>query len=781
MRKRVVELRKQSIDVVPSMSMERACLVTDAYRLYEGSVSTPVLRALVLKHILEKKALYYGKGELIVGERGSVPGEVPTYPELCCHTVEDLEHIRSRAKIPFKIEDKEINKHETYIIPFWKDRSMRSMILKSLPQEWHEAYQGGIFTEFMEQRAPGHTVADKKVIEKGMIGFKQEINERLTRAIKTKEDDSIVEQLRAMLITADAIIAYGQRYEKLIEDEIEKTQSPQELKTLRRVLQTLKRVPKHPPRNTHEALQMYWFIHLAIITELNTWDAYSPGRLDQHLIGYYEKDLNDGFSKEDMEELLQCFWIKFNNQPAPPKVGITLLESGTYTDFANISLGGLKMDGSSGVNEVSVLLLKVIDEMALLQPSTNIQVTQNMPDDFLHSALKVIENGRGQPSLFNADGVVKQLLRQGKTREDAIQGGTSGCVETGAFGKEAYILTGYFNIAKIVEMTLFNGFDHYLNKRNGLSGISVEAMTTYDEFLTAFEVQMKHFLRIKLNGNHIIEKLFEEKMPAMTLSIVTDDCIERGANYHSYGPRYRTRYVQGVGIGSTADMLSVIKHRVYGDERLTIDRLKTALKNNFVGHEELRSELLNKTPKFGNNDMRADECVKDAFDIFFRNVDSVISPMGFVYRVNLLPTTCHVYFGHVMIASSDGRLSGEPLSEGISPVQGMDVKGPTSVILSVSKIPHELTGGTLLNQKYTPDFFKSIKGKNAVQALVRTYFGLGGHHIQFNVVDRENLLNAQKSPKEYKNLVVRVAGYSDYFNHLTPLLQNEIITRTAQM
>jgi len=781
MNQRVRQLREESLSTQPAMSIERARLVTEVYRKYEGEVSTPVLRALVFRELMENKEICINDQELIVGERGSAAKETPTYPELCCHTLEDFEVIHSRETISFDVGDDVRRVQEQEIIPFWKDRSMRAKMFASLGRPWHDCYEAGLFTEFMEQRAPGHTVGDQKLFTTGFLAYKKRIGQRVAQVEKgaSEEEQNQRQQLQAMDICADAIIRFAQRHAEKARSMAKRESDPQRRAELEQIAQVCSHVPARAPNTFWEALQAYWFVHLGVISELNTWDSFNPGRLDQHLYPFYKKELAQGtLTREDAKELLQCFWVKFNNQPAPPKVGITLQESGTYTDFANINVGGLRADGSDGVNEVSYLLLEVIDEMALTQPSSNIQLSKRASDQFLKKALEVVRKGRGQPSIFNADTVVAEMLRQGKAIEDARCGGTSGCVETGAFGKESYILTGYFNLVKVLEITLNNGKDPATGKQLGLQlGYGAE-FDSFDALFGAYQEQLQHFLTIKLGGNDIIERLYAEEMPSPFLSLVVDDCIEKGRDYNAGGARYNTRYVQGVGIGTISDCLAAMKHLVFEQKTLDMESLLEALANDFQGYAKIRQRLQNQAPKYGNDDDRADGCMKAVFDCFLRAVDGRPTVNGGTYRINMLPTTCHVYFGSVIGATPDGRSAGQPLSEGISPVQGTDRLGPTAVIKSAAKMDHVQTGGTLLNQKFTPKLIADEQGLANVAGLVRSYFRLDGHHIQFNVVAAEELRRAQKHPEQYRDLIVRVAGYSDYFCHLSEALQNEIILRT---
>jgi len=409
-----------------------------------------------------------------------------------------------------------------------------------------------------------------------------------------------------------------------------------------------------------------------------------------------------------------------------------------------------------------------------------IQVSKKNPDQFIKRALKIIKTGYGQPSIFNSDSIVQELVRQGKSIIDARNGGASGCVESGAFGKESYILTGYFNLVKVLEITLNNGVDPRTNKKIGIDSGDPSEFKSFRELFDAFVKQLNHFIDIKIKGNIIIERLYAQYLPAPFLSILVDDCIKKGKDYNDGGARYNSSYVQGVGVGSLTDSLSSIKYHVFDKKSLSIQQLLKMLKDNFAENNDFRQLILGDTPKYGNDDDYADEILKDVFEEFFKSVDGRPNTKGGHYRINLLPTTSHVYFGSVIGATPDGRFAGEPLSEGISPVQGADVNGPTAVIKSASKIDHLRTGGTLLNQKFTPQLMETENGIEKVTKLIRAYFRMDGHHIQFNVVKAETLRKAQKEPEKYRDLIVRVAGYSDYFVDLTPELQNEIINRTEQ-
>ncbi len=781
---RTKKLRELSVASQTAVSLERALLETEFYEKYYGTVETPVLRAFNFKNLMENRKLYIGEDELIVGEKSEGPQVVPTFPELCCHTVEDMTVMNDRKYISFKVKEEDKKLQQDKIIPYWEKRSVRHKILEAMTQEWKDCYVAGMFTEFMEQRAPGHTVADGKIYEKGFLDFKNEIEEEVERLDFINDPDAYDKkaQLTGMAISCDAIIIYGQRYAKYARELASKETNPKRKEELLWIANNCTIVPAHKPETFAQALQMYWFVHVGVTTELNTWDSFSPGRLDQYIYPFYKKEKEEGtIDYHKARELLECFWIKFNNQPAPPKVGITLKESGTYTDFANINTGGINpYTGEDGVNEISYMILDTMDEMKLLQPSSNVQISVKTPVEFLKRAVEISRKGWGQPAFYNTEELIQELLNAGKTLEDARFGGASGCVETGCHGREAYVLTGYLNVPKVLELTLNNGFDKYTGKQIGIQTGNPEAFKTYEELYNAFVEQLNYIVNIKIEGNNVIEKIFAKHMPSTFMSVLTDGCKESGRDYNAGGSKYNTRYIQIVGIATITDCLSSIKYNVFDEKRINMLELQNALNENFKGHDSIKNLVLNHTPKYGNDDDYADDIMVDIFTKVRDLIRGRNTVCGGIYQIDMLPTTCHVYFGSVMGASPNGRLAGKPVSDGISPEKGADINGPTAVLKSCSKMDHTSTGGTLLNQKFVPSSIAGEEGLKNVSSLIRSYFELMGHHIQFNVIDKKVLLDAQKHPEEYKDLIVRVAGYSDHFNNLEKALQDEIIERTEQ-
>jgi trans-4-hydroxy-L-proline dehydratase len=779
---RVRRLREQSLNAAEKLSPERAVLMTQFYKSDEArGLSAPVLRARAFEYLLRNKKLYIGEGELIVGERGPAPKETPTYPEISLHSMQDLEILNTREKVSFTVDDDVKHIYEKEIIPFWKGKSNRDRIMGLMTPEWHNAYNAGVFTEFQEQRAPGHTVLGYKMFSSGFLKLKDEIAEAVSRLDYFNDSQAYDkhEELFAMDIACNAIIMYSNMYadelKKLAGDE----QNPERKAEFLKMSEVCRKVPAHAPETVHEVLQHYWFIHLGVITELNPWDSFNPGRLDQHLYRVYMKEMEKGsLTENELYDLLGCFWVKFNNHPSPPKMGVTASESSTYTDFCLINLGGVKPDGTDAVNEMTYILLDVIKEMRILQPSSMVQISRKSPDRFIHKSLDIIRTGFGQPSCFNTEAIVQELLRQGKNIVDARNGGASGCVESGAFGTEAYWLTGYFNLTKALELALNNGFDRRTNKQVGVETGYAGDFRTFDDLMEAFKTQVNYLIDIKIRGNNVIMKTFAEWLPVPFLSLLVEDCISKGKDYNNGGARYNTSYIQGVGLGSITDMLTSIRFNIYDNKNFTWDELLKATDADFIGYEQMQHDFIYETPKYGNDDDYADQHAVAVFEIYYDAVNGRTDSRGGVHRINMLPTTSHVYFGSVIGATPDGRKAFKPLSEGISPSQGVDKQGPTSVIKSASKIDHLRTGGTLLNQKFAPQFFEDEDSYNCLTALIRSYFALDGHHIQFNVVNADTLRNAQRHPELYRDLIVRVAGYSDYFNDLGEDLQNEIILRT---
>lgn len=781
MNDRVKRLRKLSFEAEPSLAIERALIETNFYKENYGKYPIPILRALNFLEICKHKTLYIGSDELIVGERGPKPKAVPTFPELTCHSVEDLHVLNTRELQRYTISQEDIDTYEREVIPYWKGRTQRERIFNHVPQEWQLLYEAGLFTEFMEQRAPGHTALDGKIYKSGLLDLKERIAGELEKLdfMNDVEATDKQEELMAMSISCDAAILLAERHADMADEMALTEKDPKRAAELRKIAEVCRWVPAHAPRNFWEAIQMYWFIHLGTITELNGWDAMNPGHFDQHLAPFYEKGVAEGtLTRDDAKELLSCFWVKVNNHTAPPKVGITAKESGTYNDFTNINIGGIKADGSDGVNDVSYIMLEIVEELHILQPGSSIHISSRTPDKFLRAGCKVIRQGHGYPSVFNPDIYVQELMRQGKSLQDAREGGCSGCIEVGAFGKEAYLLTGYLNVPKILEVTLNNGYDPVTGKLVSIQTGDPRDFKCFEDAYQAFLTQLRYVVDQKVKVSNYIDRMFAKYAPATFLSLFIDDCIARGKDYYNCGPRYNTTYIQCTGLGTTTDSLSVLRTHIFENKTLQMDTLLDAVARDFEGEEKLRQFIMNKTPFFGNDNTEADELAVRIYNDLYDTIDGKPNTKGETFHLNMLSTTCHVYFGKVMGAMPNGRLAGRSISDGTSPSHGSDTHGPSAVIKSLSKLDQIKSGGTLLNLRFLPSLLKREEDITKLAHLIRSYFSLGGHHVQFNIVDTATLYAAQERPEDYKDLLVRMAGYSDYFNDMNADLQNEVISRT---
>ena len=781
MNERIRHLRQQNFDTPTTLSIERALIETAFYKENYGTMPVAILRARNFYEICKKKTIYIGDEELIVGERGPLPKAVPTFPELTCHSVEDLHTLNERELQRYTISQEDIDTYEREVIPYWQGKTQRERIFNHVSKEWEEAYHAGVFTEFMEQRAAGHTAMDGKMYHEGLLDVKARIEKRISELdyIYDPEATDKQQELEAMAISCDAAILFAERHAALAEEKAAKEQNPQRKKELEKIADVCRWVPAHAPRDLWEAIQMYWFVHLGTVTELNGWDSMNPGHIDQHLWPFYQKGIEDGtLTRDKAKELLSCLWIKFNNQPAPPKVGVTALESGTYNDFTNINIGGVDRNGENATNDLSYMILEIQEELHELQPGLSIHIAQNTPDEFLLEGIKVIRQGHGYPSIFNPDTYVQEMVRAGKTIEDAREGGCSGCIEVGAFGKEAYLLTGYLNTPKILEITLNNGIDPETGKRLGLQTGDARAFESFDALYEAWRQQMIYFVNLKLAVNNYIERMFSLYAPATFLSLYIDDCIEKGKDYYSGGARYNTTYIQCTGLGTITDSLAALKKHVFEDHRYTMDEVLEACAHNWDGQEKMRQYIRNHTPFFGNDDTYADQIALRVYNDLVEAIEGRPNTRGGRTYLNMLSTTCHNYFGSVCGATPNGRMAHFAISDGTSPAHGSDTHGPTAVIKSLGKLDQTKSGGTLLNVRLVPSLLKTRDDQRKLASLIRAYFKFGGHHIQFNIVDTATLRDAQQHPDDYRDLLVRVAGYSDYFNDMTEQLQNEIIART---
>jgi pyruvate formate-lyase/glycerol dehydratase family glycyl radical enzyme len=778
---RVQELRDNFYAARPEVFAERAVLVTRAYAETEGQPIT-IRRAKMMWRILDGVTVLIRDRELIVGCKTPAILGSPLYPEVASDWVEEeLDTIALRGEAPFRLSDETKETLRAEVFDYWRGKQVYDRIIETLPPEVQQATDEGLFFHYYLNRTIGHIMVDyERVLKKGFWGLKAEVEDELKK-INYEEQGCLkkIHLLQAMSICCDAAIRFAERYAEEAERLAAAESDPTRRAELEQIAEICRWVPAHPARTFHEALQSFWFVHLILNLESNSY-AIGPGRFDQYMYPYYCADIDAGrLTREQAQELLGCLWIKLNELTVV-KEGGTAKASTTYNDFQNLNLGGQTVEGLDAINELSYLCLDVTGQLRIPQPQISVLISKKTPESFLIKACEVIRLGFGMPAVYNDDEKVQALLHKGKTLEDARLGAIHGCVELNAPGKDNMASSGYLNMPKCLELALNNGLNPLTGTQLGPETGDPRDFASFDQLMEAFRQQLAHAVELKIVYDGIARQAYAQFCPVPFTSLLISDCMEKGRDYHDGGARYNLPLICGVGTGTMADSMAAIRKLVYDDEKVSMERLVTALRDNFTGHERLRQMLLNRAPKWGNDDVYVDSIAHDVVEMFCDELEKHHNEEGVPYAANMIPTTTHIWFGSLTGATPDGRLAGTPQSEGISPVQGMDTNGPTAVVRSMARLDHPRCCGTLLNMKFHPTALSGEEGIRKFAHLIRTYFKLDGHHMQFNVVSRETLRAAQEHPEEYQTLVVRVAGYSDYFVRLSRDLQDEIISRTEQ-
>ena len=763
----------------PEVFAERAVLTTKAYAETEGQ---PMLlrRARMMEEILGGVQVLVREGELIVGCKTPAILGSPLYPEVAGDWVEqELDTLALREESPFAVSDETKATLRAEVFDYWRGKQVFNRIMEALPEEVVRATNEGIFFHYYLNRTIGHITVDyERVLHKGFLGLKAEAEAELENI--NYEDPGCLKKvylLQAMSRSCDAAILFANRYAQEAEQQARAESDPLRKAELEKIAEICRRVPVHPARTFYEALQSFYFIHLILNLETNSY-AIGPGRFDQYLYPYYQADIESGkLTRKQAWELLACLWIKLNELTVV-KEGGTAKASNTYNDFQNLNLAGQTADGRDATNDLSYLCLEVTGELRLPQPQVSVLISEKTPDRFLAKACEVVSLGFGIPAIFNEDEKTQALLHKGKTLEDARRGCINGCVEIVVQGKDMMASSGYFNLPKSLELALNAGVNPLTGTQLGPKTESIDELTTFDKFLDAVREQIAYGVELKMIYDGIAKQAYAEFCPVPFTSLLMDDCLKSGKDYHDGGTHYSSPMMCGVGTGTMADSLATIKKFVYEDKVVSLGELVEALRSDFKGHERLLQMLRNRAPKWGNGDDYVDSLAHDIVEMFADELEKHHNERGVPYAANMIPTTTHIWFGDLTGATPDGRRSQTPQSEGISPVQGMDRQGPTAVIRSMSRLDHARCSGTLLNMKFHPSALSGDQGLQKFSQLIRTYFKLGGHHMQFNVLSSETLLAAQQHPEEYQDLIVRVAGYSDYFVRLSRELQDEIISRT---
>ena len=777
---RVSRLRQQLIETDPEIFSERGVLVTQAY--CEGETDPiEICRARAMDKVLRRGSIAIKPDELIVGCKVDLPKGSPIYPEFNVKWLEDeLDTLAHREETPFFVSDDTKSTIRDQILPYWKGKTVYDRIVKAAPGKALKGAQEGLFFHYYMDRSIGHiSVNYEKVLKIGLSGIKAQIADQQSRLSAGKAEDEQKRQFYgALMMVADAAIAFSHRYSDLALELAGQCSDPVRRRELERISEICRRVPENPATSFYEALQSFWFIHLILNLESNGY-AISPGRFCQYIHPYYEADLEKGrIDAAAAQELINCLWIKFNEMTVV-KAGATAKASNTYVDFQNLNIGGLRADGQDGTNAVSYFCLNALEELKLPQPQLSCLISSKTDREFLIRACEVIRQGTGMPAVFNDDVRILSLLSSGKTLEDARRGGVNGCVEINAQGCDNMASTGYVNLVKCLELALNNGVSMTTGTRLGPETGNAAEFSSFGDLWQAYETQLRAAVALKVGYDKAAKAVFAEHCPVIFTSLVMEDCIAKGKDFHQGGARYNAPMMCGVGLGTLADSLAAINTFCFEQQQYPLSRICEAMADDFKSDPLLQKQLWKNAPKFGNNDNRVDRFAVETVHLFSSILSTYKNQDGESYGANMIPTTTHIPMGHATAATPDGRFAGAPLSEGVSAVQGRDIKGPTGVVLSLSKVDHARTAGTLLNLKFTPAVLSGKEALAKFSELIRTYFALGGYHMQFNVVSKETLLKAQKDPDTYRSLIVRVAGYSDYFVSLSRDVQDEIIMRTA--
>lgn len=762
----------------PEVHPYRAVAVTRSYQETEGE-PLAIRRGRMLGRILADQPVTIQEDELIVGMKTLTPRGSPVYPEINCAWIErDLDRLATRQDTPFYVSDatKRILRQEVF--PYWRGRQIADRINAAVPPEIWKADDRGVIYNYFRSRTIGHfQAAYDKVLAKGLEGIIVDAEASLARLDGRAPDHAAKRQfLEAVILACRGAVRFAGRYAAEARRLAGVEADPGRRAELEKIAGILERVPARPAESFHEALQSFWITHLVLNLE-TSGHAFGPGRFDQYLYPYYRRSIDSGeITHAQAQELLDCLWVKFDEITLAKDSGESQTSS-SYPDFQNLNIGGLTRGGRDAVNELSFMCLEALEHTLLPQPGLSAQIGSVTQPKFLLRCCEVLRLGTGMPAMFNADVMVLGMVNRGKTLSDARASSLNGCVAAFCDGKDRMASSGYFNLAKALELALNDGVDRMTGERLGPSTGDPRAFAGFEEVLAAFTAQVEHFVAMKVRYDNIVRGIYAAHCPVPFTSAVIDDCIATATDWHAGGSRYKIATMSGVAVGTVADALAALRTHVFEKGAFGMAALIEALDRNWEGHEIMRQTLINKTPHYGNDDDLADELAVRVQDTFCSAVERHTDIQGAKYWVDLLPTTSHIALGEVTGATPDGRRAGDWLSEGVSPVQGHDRKGPTAATRSVAKLDHARTNGTLLNVKINPQTVRTDRDLHKLAALIRGYFSQGGHHMQFNIVDRDLLLEAMDRPERHRDLLIRVAGYSDYFTLLSRDIQMEILSR----
>ncbi|MGN2370954.1 glycyl radical protein [Clostridium botulinum] len=789
--KRVEKLKEEIFSAIPCIEADRAIILTESFKETENE---PIIirKAKSLEKILSEIPVVIRDNELIVGSLTKNPRSCQVFPEFSNQwLVDEFDKFEKRTSDLFKIPEETKAKLKE-VFKYWQGKTVSELATSYMSNETKEAMNTKVFTVANYHfNGLGHISVDyPKVLEKGFLGIIKETEEAIINADKSNPEyvkkkvfwDSII-------ISCTAAIKYANRYSELAKKLAGETLDINRKNELLKIAEICSKVPANPAETFYEACQSFWFVQAIISLESNG-HAISPARFDQYMYPYYKNDIDNKFAtKEVNTEILHCLWVKFNDLTKVRDETTTKAFSG-YSMFQNLIVGGQTPDGKDATNELSYMCLEATGSLKLPQPSLCVRIWSKTPDEFLIRTCELTRLGTGLPAFYNDEVVIPTLINQGLTIEDARDYAIVGCVEPQKPGKtDGWYDAAFFNLAKILELSMNNG---RLNGRQvGPETGEFTSFKNIDDFINAYKKQIEYFVFNMVAADNCVDIAHAERAPLPFLSSMLDDCIGTGKSIQEGGGHYRFSGPLGVGIANVGDSFMAIKKLIFDENKITLLKLKAAVDSNFgenendpikkAEYEDIKQLILNRVPKFGNDIDEVDEFTRDGALIYCKEVLKYTNQRGGRFIPGLYPVSNNVYLGSLVGATPDGRSAFKPLADGVSPTRGADVNGPTAAANSVSKLEHfAAPSGTLFNQKFNPNSLQGDNGLKNLGSLIRSYFDRKGMHIQFNVIDKKVLLEAQKHPEQYRDLIVRVAGYSAQFICLDKGVQDDIIKRTEQ-
>lgn len=787
---RTAAMRRRLLDTQPTVCTERAVYTTKAYKEHEMD-QVVLKRAYMLDTVLRSMSIYLDEG-LLAGNQASADRAAPIFPEYAMDwVVDELDLFDQRDGDRFTIteENKRILR-EMY--PYWKGRTLKDKGYAAFPEDAKLFYDLGIIkTEGNITSGDAHLAVDYgRVLSEGLESYRIQVLAAQSRLDLARFEDLKKSYFyRAVLIVLDAVEAFAERYAELAE-MMSKDADPKRAAELVEMARILRKVPMQPAETFHEALQSLWLVHVVLQIESNG-HSLSYGRLDQYCLPYYERSRQAGMTEEEGCELLENLWFK--------TFTVNKIRSWSHTRFSagsplyqNVTVGGQTVDGRDAVNDLSWLVLRTVARCHMPQPNLTVRYHKNLSHDFMAECVEVIRCGFGMPAFNNDEIIIPSFIEKGVAKEDAYNYSAIGCVEVAVPGKWGYRCTGmsFLNFPKTLMIALNDGVEIDSGERVCDGRGHFLQMETFDDVLSAWDVFIREFCRQAVILDSCADMVLEQEVPDILCSALTEDCIGRGKHLKEGGAVYDFISDLQVGIANLGDSLAAIKKCVYEDKSVTREALWNALRSDFAGDEgECIRRLLLEAPKYGNDDDYVDSLVVRGYDSYieelskYKNTRFGRGPIGGCYYAGTSSISANVPQGAGTCATPDGRHAGEPLAEGCSPTHSVDVSGPTAVLKSVSKLPTDkITGGVLLNQKVSPSMLEKERDREKLMLLLRTFFNtLHGFHVQYNVVSRETMLDAQIHPENHRDLIVRVAGYSAFFNVLSRQTQDDIIARTEQV